>query len=394
MKTYLREPARADVIVVGGGLMGAATAFFLRTHGLSVILLERDLVGQAASGTNFGNVRRQGRYLPQLPLSNRSRDIWGRLPELIGEDAEFLPNGHIRVTTRPEDGERLEQYARDCKPYGLDLTIMTGDQARKMFPMVGPDITTVSYSPHDGHANPRLAAPAFGRAARRAGALVVERCEVTAISKDASDFVVEAANGGRYIAPMLQISGGAWGRWMAKSFGEDVPMAPQAPQMGVTEPLPYRIAPVIGSASGVTEEVVYLRQVKRGNIIFGGGRRGTADLVTKRARLDPMNTLRQMPCLARLVPAVSQLRVIRTWSGVEGYVEDSLPVMGASPTVSGLFYAFGFCGHGFQLGPAVGATMAELIATGSTDIPLDPFRMSRFTQDAATGPAATATRQT
>ncbi|MFT8420489.1 MAG: FAD-binding oxidoreductase [Gluconacetobacter sp.] len=387
MTAFARVPARADAIIVGGGFMGAATAFFLRTHGLSVILLERDLVGQAASGTNFGNVRRQGRYLPQLPLANRSRDIWGRLPELIGEDAEFLPAGHIRVTTSEEDGARLEHYARDCKPWGLDLTMMTGDQARAMFPMVGPDIHTVSYSPHDGHANPRLAAPAFGRAARRAGARIIEQAEVVSIDRNSEDFTVETADGSRYHAPLLQISSGAWGRAMAATFGEDVPMAPQGPQMGVTEPLPYRIHPVIGSASSVTEEGVYLRQVKRGNIVFGGGRRSTADLATKRARLDPMNTLRQMPYLARLVPAMARLRVIRTWSGVEGYVQDSLPIMGPSDRIPGLFYAFGFCGHGFQLGPGVGATMAELIATGRTDIPLDPFHVSRFQR---TVPAHTA----
>src|SRR6202043_3918956 len=93
----------ADAIIVGGGLMGAATAFFLAKRGRSAILLERDLVGQHASGTNFGNVRRQGRFLPQLPLANRSRAIWGKLPELIGEDAEFLASGHIRVCFRDEE---------------------------------------------------------------------------------------------------------------------------------------------------------------------------------------------------------------------------------------------------------------------------------------------------
>ena len=78
--------SQADVIIVGGGFMGAATAFFLRQRGRSVILLERGLVGQQASGVNFGNVRRQGRFLPQLPLANRAREIWGKLPELIQHD--------------------------------------------------------------------------------------------------------------------------------------------------------------------------------------------------------------------------------------------------------------------------------------------------------------------
>src|SRR5437868_9698682 len=91
---------QADVIIVGGGFMGAATAFFLRKRGVSVILLERGLIGQQASGTNFGNVRTQGRHFEQLPLANRSRAIWGRLKELIGEDVEFLVSGNMRVGYR------------------------------------------------------------------------------------------------------------------------------------------------------------------------------------------------------------------------------------------------------------------------------------------------------
>ena len=91
----------SDAIVVGGGIMGAATAFFLRRRGLRVTLLERGLVGQQASGVNFGNVRRQGRFLPQVPLANRSRAVWGRLNALLGEDAELITPGHIRVAFRP-----------------------------------------------------------------------------------------------------------------------------------------------------------------------------------------------------------------------------------------------------------------------------------------------------
>lgn len=372
--------ARADVIIVGGGLMGAATAFFARQHGLSVILLERDLVGQYASGTNFGNVRRQGRFLPQLPLANRSRAIWGKLPELIGEDVEFLPSGHVRVAFKPQDSARLEQYAQDCKPYGLDLELYSGRKAIDRFPMLAADVDCASFSPLDGHANPRLAAPAFGRAARRAGATVLEGMKVSNITRTSEDFVVETAKGQRFTAPLLQISSGAWGQKMAAAFGDNLRLTPKAPQMGVTEPVPYRIQPVIGYASWVEEEGVYLRQVERGNIVFGGGLRGTVDLVAKRARLDPLNTVRQMPHLERILPDFARLRVIRTWTGIEGYTDDDLPIMGPSPHVPGLYYAFGFCGHGFQLGPGVGATMADLLLSGKTDIPLEPFSIARFAQ--------------
>jgi sarcosine oxidase subunit beta len=372
----------ADVVIVGGGLMGAATAFFLRSRGMSVILLERDLVGSHASGTNFGNVRRQGRFLPQLPLANRSRAIWGRLPELIGEDAEFIATGHLRVAFRDADIARLEAYAADARPYGLDLELITGNALRTRFPFLSPEARMASHSPLDGHANPRLAAPAFARAARRAGATVHEGAEVFSIAKSSEDFLVETSIGA-FRAPLLQVSAGAWGGRLAAAFGEPVPITPRGPQMAVTEPVPYRIEPVMGIASDVPEEGVYLRQVRRGNIVFGGGLRGAASLETKRARLDPLNTLRQLPQVARLLPATRALSVIRTWSGVEGYMEDDIPVMGASARIAGLFYAFGFCGHGFQLGPGVGATMAELIATGSPGVPIEPFSIARF----APGPA-------
>src|SRR5436190_3169619 len=116
-----------DVVIIGGGIMGAASAFFLRRRGRSVTLLERGLIGAQASGTNFGNVRRQGRFLPQLPLANRSREIWGRLGELLGEDAEFLPSGHLRLAYNEEMTAKIEDYASEARHYGLDLEIISGN---------------------------------------------------------------------------------------------------------------------------------------------------------------------------------------------------------------------------------------------------------------------------
>lgn len=368
----------ADVIVVGGGIMGAATAFFLRQRGRSVILLERGLIGQQASGTNFGNVRRQGRFLPQLPLANRSRAIWGRLPELIGEDAEFIPTGGLRVAYRKEAIGALESYAEKAREYDLHLELLTHNALRTRFPFLSPEAVAGSFAPLDGHANPRLAAPAFGRAARRAGAIVEENTEVETIEKVGEDFQVAAKDGRRFRAPALQISAGAWGGALSARFGEPVPLTPRGPQMGVTEPMPYRIEPVLGVFTQIPEEGVYLRQVKRGNIVYGGGLRGPALPDEIRSYVDPANTLRQLPQLQRLLPAIARLRTIRVWSGIEGYMADDIPIMGPSAKVPGLFYAFGFCGHGFQLGPGVGDVMAELIATGATSTPIEPFHIARF----------------
>ncbi len=373
---------QADVIVVGGGLMGSAASFFLRRRGRSVILLERGLVGQQASGTNFGNVRRQGRFLAQLPLANRSRAIWGRLGELLGEDAEFLPVGHVRVGYTPEQIAVFERHARDVRTYGLELEILTGNALRDRFPLLGPEAIAGSYSPHDGHANPRLAAPAFAYAARREGADVRENIGVTSIAKAGEDFIVDTATGASFRAPIVLITAGAWGGTMSAALGEPVPLVARGPQMAVTEPVPYAIKPVISVASKIAEEGLYLRQIPRGNVIFGGGNRGPAFTDIKRAYVVPRNTLAQLKQLRRVVPALGALRVIRVWSGIESYLPDDIPIMGPSARVSGLFYAFGFCGHGFQLGPGVGDVMAELIDTGATSTPIEPFHIRRFDQSA------------
>jgi sarcosine oxidase subunit beta len=381
----MSSPARTDVIVIGGGIMGAATAFFLRKRGISVAMIERGLIGQQASGTNFGNVRRQGRFLEQLPLANRSREIWGKLNELLGDDAEFLPSGHVRITYDDEMTAKIEDYAREARHYGLDLEIISGNTLRNRFPYLGPEVRAGSHSPHDGHANPRLAAPAFGRAAKRAGAGVFENTEIVLVEKDGGEFRVEAADGRIFRAAQLMISAGAWASGLSMQFGEPVPLTTRGPQMAVTEPVPYAIAPVLGVSTVIPHEMVYLRQVKRGNIVFGGGDRGLASAETSRAYVRPENTLSQFTQISRVVPALNRLNIIRVWSGVESYLPDDIPIMGPSAKVSGLYYAFGFCGHGFQLGPGVGDVMAELIATGGSETPIGPFAISRFrnTEDLA-----------
>ncbi|WP_133647133.1 NAD(P)/FAD-dependent oxidoreductase [Paraburkholderia flava] len=370
--------AQADAIVIGGGIVGSTTAFFLRRRRRSVILLERGLTGQQASGVNFGGVRRQGRALPQLAMSNRALDTWRRSRELLGEDVEFLPSGHTRVCYHAHEVEYFHRYADDARAYGLDLQVLEGAELFERFPFLSRDVLAASVSPLDGHANPRLAAPAFARAAARLGARIVENMEIVRVERDMDGFRVESATGDVYRAAQVVICAGAWASALSTQFGEPAPLVARGPQMAVTEPVPY----VFGSSMGVytshKEESVYFRQIPRGNIVLGGGKHGPADTRTRRASVLPEHTLNQLAQFRRLVPGLAPLHVIRVWSGVESYLPDGEPVIGRSTTTDGLFYAFGFSGSGFQIGPGVGETMAELIDTGSTPIPLDAFSIARF----------------
>lgn len=376
----MSKPVSSDVAIIGGGLMGSSAAFFLRQRGLSVTLLETDKVGRQASGTNFGNVRRQGRPIFQLPLANRALRIWRQAHELLGSDVEYLQSGHMRVCfrDRPENVGRMEDYARLAREEGLELELLTGNALRARFPWLGPEVLAGSLSQLDGHANPRLAAPAFARAAARLGAQVFEDTKIVHAAKTGEDFELVAEDGRRFRAPILLVTAGAWASAITTQFGESIPLVARAPTMSVTEPVPYAIEPAVGVMTPEEVETVYFRQVARGNIVIGGSCRAPSYPDQYRSYVLPQNTMTQFHHVRRLAPALARLQVIRVWSGIEGYTADDLPIMGPSARVPGLFHAFGFSGSGFQIGPGVGETMAELIATGATDIPLEPYAVSRF----------------
>jgi sarcosine oxidase subunit beta len=378
----MTAPAQSDVLIIGGGIMGCASALFLRQRGLSVTLLETDLVGRQASGTNFGNVRRQGRPLYQLPLANRAMAIWRRARELLDTDIEYLERGHMRVCyrNRPEIAASMESYAADAAHIDLHLELLSGNALRDRFPFLGPDVLAASFSRHCGHANPRLTGPAFARAAQRLGAITHENCKAVSAAKEGTDFRVVVEDGREFRAPALLITAGAWAKAFVEGFGETVPLTSRGPNMCVTEPLPYAIGPSIGVATPETFESVYFRQVERGNLVIGGSIQNPTFPDEYRVYVKPENSIGQWQQMQRLIPAIARINIIRTWSGIESYLPDHQPVMGPSPSVSGLFYAFGFSGAGFQLGPGVGETMAELIATGVTDIDLSHYRIDRFTR--------------
>ena len=367
-----------DVIVLGGGLMGTASAYFLARRGARVTLIERNRIGTGATVASFGNIRRTGRHLSQLPLAHRSLRLWSEAEKMLGRDVEFRATGHIRLVFDEGSLADMRAYAQAARPWGLELEELTPRDIRARFPGLGPEANAASFSPQDGSGNPRLIAPAFAEAARRLSAEIIEGAEVDKITHTGSGFLI-ASSKGTFAAECLLNTAGAWGARIAAEFGEEVPLDACGPQMGVTEPLPHRILPVIGIWTRDKDHGAYLRQVERGNIVFGGAaERVPVDLDPGHAVANPTRLPLQLRAVARLLPSIAQVAVIRTWSGCEGYVRDMLPVMGRSATTPGLFHAFGFSGHGFQLGPGVGDAMAELIMTDRCETPLDDFRVDRF----------------
>ncbi|MDB5504278.1 MAG: putative dependent oxidoreductase [Tardiphaga sp.] len=362
-----------DALVLGGGGAGCSAALHLAKRGLRVILLERGLVGGQASGVNYGGVRQQGRHAAELPIARRSREMWGRMREIAGTDAEFTVTTHLKLARNAEEEAELVAYLDIARDYGLSLRMVGSNSIHLEYPWLSNSVVAGSLSPEDGSANPRLLAPALAHAARAAGAVICEGTRIVELSYAGGMFLLRAEDGREFQAPLLLNVAGFWGGAVAEAFGEKAPVAPMSPNMMVTEPLPYFITPNIGVVGGN----VYLRQIPRGNVIIGGGH-GESDPSKPWSRALPEVSLQTQAHAVALVPELAGAHVIRSWSGIDGVTPDHLPVIGPSRTTPGLFHAFGFSGAGFQLGPAIGAIMTELMVDHATDVPLDAFRIDRF----------------
>jgi sarcosine oxidase subunit beta len=256
---------------------------------------------------------------------------------------------------------------------------------RRLYPWLSESVVAATFCAEDGHANPRLVAPAFAAAAEAAGAFLHDYADVAEGWYANGNFHLRCRDGRHFVAPVLVNAAGAWAATVSAWLDEPVTLTPEVPQVMVTEPTAYRIKPVIGVIGGD----LYLRQTLRGNILFGGGE-GRAKDGINRSRPLPEVMRRTSETAAKLVPLVGRLAVIRSWSGVDGDTPDGSPIVGPSETHPGLFHAFGFCGHGFQLGPAIGAVLSELIVDGKSETPIDGLSIGRFREKADAATAATA----
>ncbi|SCX90877.1 NAD(P)/FAD-dependent oxidoreductase [Microvirga guangxiensis] len=365
---------KTRVVVVGGGLIGTWTALLLVKRGLDVILIEKGIVGAQSSGVNFGNLRLQGRHPGQYPLSLRSQALWENIEELIGDRCEFEKTGHLYVAKNDAEHEKLEQHARVAESHGLVIERIGRNELRRRWSWVGEEPQSATYSARDATANPRLVSVAVARAAQHLGAEIAENTRVTEVLRSGEGFTVKTANGRTIGCDAVVNAAGAWALEVAEAFGETAPMFAAGPPQFVTEPLAYRITPSVQAVDGS----VIARQIPRGNVIFAGYPRTASDPVLNRAPVPPVKTLNGMRSLMKIAPFLKSAQVIRVWSGIEGYLPDMLPVIGKSETTPGLFHAFGFCGHGFQVGPGVAAVLVDLIVDGKTETPIDLFSINRF----------------
>jgi sarcosine oxidase subunit beta len=364
-----------DAIVVGGGLHGCSTAFHLASrHGLKALVLEQTYPGRHASGVNAGGVRTLGRVLPEIPLSLASMEIWHHLPELVGDDCGFVHSAQVKVAESEADMDILRARNRELR--GLGYTheaLVDAHDLRRLLPAVSPHCIGGLVAENDGCAIPFRAVTGFRRAAERLGAEVRSGWRADRIER-VGDLWRISGPAGTAEAPLLAVCAGAWGDKLSAQVGEPVPLNPEAPMLLITERVSPFLVPVVGCAS----RRLSFKQYPNGTVLIGGGYRGIADRDAERTTLKFSALAANVRVVCELFPLMKTVRIVRAWSGIEGLMPDAIPVLGPSLKAPGLVYGFGYSSHGFQMGPIGGRIVADLLATGKTDLPIAPFSVGRF----------------
>lgn len=364
----------ADAIVVGGGLHGCSAALQLALRRRRVLLLERRHLGRHASGINAGGVRTLGRDLEEVPLSVQGMALWHRMRDLVGDDCGFTACGQVKVAESAAELAQLEQRARAVRDLGFEHErIVDAAELRRRVPALARHCVGGMVVDGDGAADPYRTTLAFGARARAAGVEIREDESVDGIECKADSWLVVGARG-RYRAPVVVNAAGAWAGRIASLVGDGFALRTRASMMMVTERMPPFVGPVL-SAVG---RPLSFKQSAAGTVIIGGGQQGRADLEREQAWVKVANLARSAQAVAALFPLMREVRIVRTWCGIEAETPDRLPIIDLSPSAPGIVHVFGFSGHGFQLGPICGFAVADLVTRGSTDLPVAAFTARRF----------------
>ena len=367
----------ADVIIVGGGIIGSAIAYYLAKKGTSVIVLESsDHIGNGGSSRNGGGVRQSGRDPRELPLVMYGiQNLWPGLSEELEVDCEYHQDGNLRLGKTEKHREILEGLTERAVKVGLDVRMIDGDEVRKINPYLSDEVTCASWCPTDGHANPLTTTLGYYKMARKLGVRFITGEKVTELKKVRGRLrkVITENNG--YEADTVVVAAGYDSRKLVETVGIDIPMSKAMIEGLVTEAEPHMFDQMLGTA----EADFYGHQTKHGSFVFGGTSGFEA---VNKDNGTPICNSRTASCECRGImkyfPALADAKIVRTWSGWVDQVKDGVPVLGNVSEVPGLVLAAGFCGHGFGIAPGAAYNLAELITTGTSPVDLHELRYDRF----------------
>ena len=416
-------PAAADIVIIGGGIIGVSTAWFLARQGIDVVVCEKGLVAGEQSGRNWGWVRQQGRDEREMPMIVESLRIWRGLAEETGEDVGYREEGILYLVDGDRQLERYAQWVKSAEDYAIGTRLIEGSELGRLVQGATVPWRAALYTESDGRAEPHKATPALARAAAREGARILESCAVRGIETAAGGVSAVVTEHGSIRTSTVLCAGGAWTSMFCRSLGIRVPqlrlrgtVARTAPADGVCDGAliggglalrrrqdgGYTVADGAALDHAITPSTfrfgskftaALLMDVGATRLSFGREfleewatpKKWSLDQVSpfeKCRVLDPEpnpRTLRRIRSrMDRIFPELASVPIAESWAGMIEATPDIVPVIDEADGLSGFYMATGFSGHGFGIGPGAGKAIAGMLTGNDSGIDLRAFRLSRF----------------
>ncbi len=367
----------SDVIIIGGGVIGCAAAYYLRKSGVSVTVLEKSPhIGNGGSGRNGGGVRQSGRDVRELPLAMYAVEhMWPFLSEELGVNVEYHKEGNLRLGKTEKHLEILQGLTDRAAACGLGVSMLTRDEVREINPYLSEEVIGASWCPTDGHANPLKTTLGYYKKAREAGARFITEENVLAIRKikgRARQVVTERTV---YEGEHIILAAGYESRAIAGTVGIDIHMSHVLIEALVTEAQPPMFAQMLGTA----DADFYGHQTEHGSFVFGGDS-GFEAVNKDNGHMVTSSITASCTCrgILKYIPKLAHAKIVRTWAGYEDVSYDGVPVISPVDEVPGLILACAFTGHGFGIAPVVGMLLAQLAREEKPSLDLSEFRYDRF----------------
>jgi len=416
-------PKTADIVIIGGGIIGSATAYYLAKRGLSVAVVEKGRIAGEQSSRNWGWCRQQDRDRAEIPLIKESLRIWGDLGNEIGAETGFRRTGVLYVTQDPQEMAKWERWMEHARSYQLHSRLLSAAEAQAMTP--GCDTKWIGglHTPSDGRAEPSMAGPAIATAARKLGATIHQSCAARGLETEAGAVSGVVTEHGTIRTRKALCAGGAWSSLFCRRHGVDLPQLTVRASVLRTEAAPEVFDSALGTPSfGIRRRldggftVGYRNQVsfhitpdafryirkfwpafryESRHIKLEFGSDFWRALMTPRNwpldKPSPFEAVRVLDpepdrkLLERALgnfkagyPGLSHIKMADSWAGMIDITPDAIPVISPVEAIPGFYLATGFSGHGFGIGPGAGRLAADLIAGETPIVDPQPFRYSRM----------------